>query len=114
MSKTKCSPQTISIDGTDYVRANDVSAPPAGEEYRITVVDNRGLMFVGWIDLTSEERFLTIRNARCVIYWGTDEHVAQLVAGPREDTRLGAMADVVVDREKIVFSYRADEGGWDV
>ncbi len=113
MAKTKCAVQTISIDGINYVKANTVSAPPEGEEYRITVVDNRGLMFVGWIDLTSDERFLTIRNARCVIYWGTDEHVAQLTSGPRDETKLGAMADVVIDKEKIVFSYRTDPEEWD-
>ena len=79
----------------------------------IIVVDNRGLMFVGYFDLSGDSEWITIRKARCVINWGTiTEHVAGLCDGPRESTKLGKSRDVIVRRENIQFAYENISGDW--
>ena len=76
----------------------------------IAIVDNRGLTFVGDAD-TSDPRELTeIRDARCIIWWGTDEHLAQIVDGPRPDTKLGASKTIRVTPWSVVAVYECGDG----
>ena len=99
---------TIAINGETYRRVY------AGESgLKIIVVDNRGLTFVGYCDLDGDEDFIQVLDARCVIRWGTTEHLAQLVDGPTSDTVLGRKADVVVARRSVVAYYDASAKGWE-
>ena len=89
-----------------------------GVEYRpiqkdgglsIVIVDNRGLTFVGYVTPSGDG--FTIRDARCVIRWGTSEHLAELAAnGPFPNTTLGHKRDVWV--QQIVLRYSCSES-WD-
>jgi len=97
----------ITVDGEKYQRIGTEK-----ERLMIICVDNRGLMFVGRVDLSGKGEFVTIRNARCVIYWGTENHVAELVSGPKSKTKLGAAADVKILRKNMVFAYACDKEGW--
>lgn len=97
--------KNVVVDGVEYA---PVSA--GSEEKMILVVDNRGLTFVGDVDLSGDSDDVLIRNARCIIRWGTSEHLAELVSGPLEGTRLGATADVTVSRRNIVLRYKCGEG----
>jgi len=100
----------LKIDGVVYKAIENRT-----ETKKLICVDNRGLLFVGNADLSGENEEIIIRNARCVIQWGTSGHVAELINGPLENTKLGAKADVTVYRKNIVFwySYRGDPAVWD-
>ena len=98
--------QELMIDGVRYHRVDD-----SGERMRIAIVDNRGLTFVGRMSLNGNSEWITIHDARCVIYWGTTKHLAQLAAdGPTDKTRLGQTRDVIVSARSIVAVYDCGEG----
>ena len=84
----------------------------ADDHLMIVGVDNRGLTFIGWVDL-SGEGMITIKDARCIIRWGTTEHLAELAEdGPTENTMLGRARDVIVNKHNIQFAYYANEKRW--
>ena len=95
----------IEVNGEKYQKVST-----AGEKLRIVIVENRGLTFVGRVDISGDSDQLLIRDARCVIRWGTENHLAELAeCGPREHTRLGARRDVTVFRRNIVAAYECSE-----
>lgn len=83
-----------------------------GEKLVIAIVDNRGLTFIGYADFSSDNEQITIRDARCLVTWGTNEHLAQLIDGPLSNTKLGKKADVTVFRQQLVLFYEVDEKSW--
>jgi len=103
--------KNVTIDGTDYQPVNT-----EGETLRIVVADNRGLTFVGMCKDPAEidpACWLTIRDARCVIRWGTTSHIAQLAAeGPSANTRLGVARTVRVRVLSCVFYYDCNVEAW--
>jgi len=98
------SAEKIVVDGVEYKKVGS-----NGEKMMIVCVDNRGLTFIGKCNLDAEGEWITIRDARCIIYWGTSNHIAELTTGPNSETRLGAKEDVIVRRHNIVFAYEAGE-----
>ena len=107
MSKKK----EIVVDGIKYVPEQR----DADEEFRIVVVDNRGLTFVGYVNIHQPaETMATIRDARCIIRWGTKHHLAELVNGPLPNTMLGACANVQFPLRNLIVSYVCDDTdkGW--
>jgi hypothetical protein len=106
--------QTLSVNGVDYVRKDsipqNVTVPLENEAMRIVCVDNRGLTFVGKCSLDEKGEWLTIKDAMCVIYWGTTQHIAELVNGPTSKTRLGKAQTVRVRAENVVFVYDCVSG----
>ncbi len=103
------SKDTVTIDGVEYHKRDT-----GGERLRIMIVDNRGLTFVGMCEdpATAEGDWLTIRDARCVVRWGTTGHIAQLAtSGPNSNTKLGMAHDVKVCVSSIVLCYDCD-GEW--
>ena len=98
----------INIDGVEYTPTNT-----DGEKLEIVCVDNHGLMFVGFVDFAGDSEFVLIKKARCIIRWGTKEHVAQLIAGPTDTTMLGESADVLVARKNVQYRYQVS-GEWGV
>jgi hypothetical protein len=98
---------TIELNGVKYRRAE-----PSGERMRIVIADNRGLTFVGRCNIDGDSEQIVIHDARCIIHWGTEKHLAQLVNGPTEETGLGACADVTVFRRNLVAAYDVDEEKW--
>jgi hypothetical protein len=98
----KC--KTIAIDGVEYRPVDDTPKP--GEALRLVLADNRGLLFVGRCSLDEGGDWLTIYGARCVIYWGTTGHIAQLAkTGPTLTTKLGTEATVRVRMTGVVAVY---------
>ena len=91
----------ITVNGHKYQRIDT-----RGEKLRIVIVDNRGLTFVGQVDLSGNEEQIVIRDARCVIRWGTQSHLAQLAeVGPMSNTVMGSTRDVTVFRRNLVAAY---------
>lgn len=95
----------IQVNGIPYVR----EVVQADCRMRIVIADNRGLTFVGRCSLSGDNEWVMIKDARCIIVWGTDKHLAQLVDGPRPNTQFGDKRDVLVRRSNIVAVYDCGE-----
>jgi hypothetical protein len=95
----------------DCITVNGVEYRPVEKRgtLSIVIVDNRGLTFVGEVEFETQMNGMTlIRNARCVIRWGTSQHLAQLAeSGPMNDTVLGASRDVYV--ADVIALYECSE-----
>jgi hypothetical protein len=106
-------PKTISIDGTDYIRASDMPAGPPSE-YRIVVAD-RGWVFVG-PTVDEADGGVTISPARCIRVWGTDESKPGLgylaLNGPTDKTKLDPSGTVRIPQHAVVASFDARESAW--
>ena len=100
--------ETINIDGVTYVKQ-----PSDGAARHIVMVDNRGLTFVGFVDFSNAEYPKTIHGARCVIQWGTNEHLAELATkGPLKNTKLGYIGDFTMHSSPI-GSYRCSDAWYE-
>jgi len=98
----------VIIDGRKYREASTV-----GEATRLVLVDNRGLLFVGKTSLIQDDLgFITIHDARCVVYWGTTKHIAELCDGPTPKTKLGKQKTVRVQSTMAV--YDCADGAWEL
>ena len=97
----------VIVDGVEFRPVDD-----GGEKLRIVIVDNRGLTFVGRCSLNGRGEWIKILDARCIVYWGTTQHLAELVDGPTSKTRLGKSQTVTVRRGNIVAAYDCIVGGW--
>ena len=92
-------PTTISIDGTEYVRADSLG-PTEQTEYRI-VIAQRGWVFVGQYDADDNEVVLT--NAKVIRKWGTTAGLGQLaLSGPTSATVLDPAGTVRLHPMSIV------------
>jgi len=99
--------EIIEVNGKKY-KAIDSE----GLSLKLICVDNRGLLFVGNVDLSGSSEFVTIHDAQCIIVWGTTQHVAEICDGPTSSTRLGAKKSVDILRKNIIYSYDASIKGW--
>lgn len=94
---------TIEINGETYTKVHD------NGDMKIVCVDNRGLTFVGRVEDVGDG-WTRIHKARCIIRWGTTQHIAEIVPGPTDNTKLGAESTVDVRTDNIQFSYACGEG----
>ena len=103
-------PQTISIDGTDYVRADSITSPHAGSTVRIVVLQ-RGWVVVG--RYTEDGDDVTIDNASVIRVWGTTKGLGELGDGPTGSTKLDKAGQVRAHRGAVVLTIMANESKWD-
>lgn len=110
-------PETMKIDDVEYVRKDSVINEPVDETtepLRIIMNDDRGLCLVGNVDLSGDNWLVKIKNARCIIRWGTSEHLAELAdKGPMENTRLGYKYTHTMPRDRISLIIDCKKGAWD-
>lgn len=101
--------EIIEVNGVKYKKIEGEK-----ERLRILIIDNRGLTFVGRVNFDNVENGrVKVREARCVIRWGTAKHLAELAAkGPRPNTRFGLSRDIEVSGQDIVMSIDCDEEAW--
>ena len=100
--------KNIVVDGVEYRPVKQ-----DGERLSIIIADNRGLAFIGWVDWSGDGERIVVRDARCIIRWGTKKHIAELISGPSENTRLGLSATVYLRRSQIICDYEVkDVGAW--
>ena len=100
--------EKVTIDGVEYERVEQ-----CGEKLCIAIIDNRGLMMVGYFDPDeiAVGQFTKIRDARCIIRWGTEKHLAELaVNGKTSKTTLGMKKDIYA---QILAFYVCDCEVWD-
>lgn len=102
MSKT-----TLTIDGTDYVRADTIDRPAS--TVRIVVLQ-RGWVVVGRYIEEGDE--VTVLDASVIRKWGTTRGLGQLRAGPTQDTILDPAGTVRAHRGAVVLTIDCDEDAW--
>jgi hypothetical protein len=107
-------PKTLKIDDVEYVRIDDVQPLDESKEpLRIVMNNDRGLCIVGNVDLSGAGEFVTIRNGRCVIRWGTSGHLAELAdKGISPNTKLGHMFDHMIPRRSIGLVLNCNKENW--
>jgi hypothetical protein len=97
-------PTTMSINGVDYVRQDQVSQEIG--EIRIIVAD-RGWVFVGNCT-DNADGSVTIRNAKNIRSWGTTKGLGELSKGPTESTKFDEYGTV----KTVPIVTIAVDGGW--
>ena len=95
----------IMIDGVRYLPVDECG------EIKIVVLD-RGLVYVGRYFRCGDE--VTIRDARCIIRWGTTQHLGELVSGPLENTKLGAINVVTCNIRKVIHTVEVSQDAWHI
>ena len=99
--------KTISIDGIDYVRADQVSI--TATETQI-VVGQRGWVFVGQVSEDGDD--LVITDARNIRVWGTTKGLGELVAGPTGSTKSDVYGVVRMPKLTVIARINVDAGAW--
>ena len=110
-------PKTMMIDDIKYVRADSVKTidpvDESTEPLRIIMNNDRGLCLVGNVDLSGDNWLVTIKNARCIIRWGTSKHLAELAEkGPLSNTNLGFEKTQIMPRSKIALIIDCNKENW--
>ena len=94
----------VMIDGVRYVRADEAGP------IKMVVLD-RGFVYVGRYKRTDEE--VEISDARCVIRWGTKNHLGELINGPLDNTTLGDACVVRTHIDRVNHVIEVSQDGWD-
>lgn len=105
-------PTTLKIDNVEYVRADSLAT---GDPTAIQiVVADRGWVFVG--NTEHDEKGITIANARCIRYWGTDDKQPGLgwlaLNGPTAKTKLDVSGTVRIPLHSVVATFDARADKW--
>jgi hypothetical protein len=99
--------KTISIDGVDYVRADQIDLTPSTKQI---VVLQRGWIVVG--DVVDDGEEITILNASVIRYWGTTQGIGELVNGPTAKTKLDKAGTVRSLKLALVLRLDVDASKW--
>ena len=98
----------ITIDGTEYVRADSIDAGPS--EVQIVVIEGRWNI-VGRV-ARDDEGSLTITDGKVLTYWGTTMGLGELASGPTAKTRAHPVPTCRVPASKVLLTLDADAQGW--
>lgn len=102
--------KNVNIDGQECQPVDD-----PGESLCIVICDNRGLTFIGYVNIGDEfcDEIVTIRDARCIIRWGSlSGHIAEIAKGPTSNTKLGEKRTFYAMGRNIIGFYKASQEGW--
>jgi hypothetical protein len=105
------------IDGVQYVLKDSISKfepiDESTEPLRIIMNMDRGLCIVGNVNLDTDGPLLKIKNARCIIKWGTSKHLAELAdQGPLENTVFGHEYPHTIPHSSIALILDCNMGNW--
>lgn len=98
-------PQSIKIDDVEYIRKDETTEG----DIKIVVLD-RGYVYVG--NVTLEENFVVIRNAKNIRYWGTTKGLGELVNGPTPTTKLDIVGTVRANTKALINLIDVDQSKW--
>jgi len=102
-------PKTISIDGTDYIRAD--SQPTVTGDIQIVVAD-RSWNFIGRTTHNGDGS-ITIKNAQVIRRWGTSKGLGQLaLEGKQSNTVLDDSGTVTIPAHAVVAVFDTDASKW--
>jgi hypothetical protein len=95
----------------DRPAADDAAQVSAGLG-RALVVADRGFVWAAE-DVTLDDDFARLKNARAVRRWGTSEGLNELAKkGPLPNTRLDAPADLLVSRRALIAVVPCEADKW--
>lgn len=93
----------IIVDGVTYVPKE------TSGDMKICVLD-RGFSYVGRVEIAGQ--MVHIKNARCLIRWGTTSHLGELKNGPLPNTKLGSVCNVTVPVSSLIHMIDVLEEKW--
>ena len=97
---------TITIDGTEYVRADSINREPTTKQI---VVLQRGWVVVG--DVTIDGENVTIRDASTIRIWGATKGLGELaLTGPTSKTILDPTGTVRAHLLGVVMFLDVTDG----
>ncbi|MET4780848.1 hypothetical protein [Glaciihabitans sp. UYNi722] len=99
--------KTISIDGVDYVRADQVTIDASETQI---VVGQRGWIFVGAVHEDGDD--LVITDARNIRIWGTTKGLGELASGPTDKTKSDLYGTVRIPKLTVVARINVTAGAW--
>ncbi len=104
-------PTTISIDGTEYIRAD--SFIPTDSPVKILVLKDRWNL-VGHLTDMDDDGAITLTDAKVIRYWGTTAGLGQIAKnGPTNKTILDPCnGTVVVEAAAVLFTIDCDPDKW--
>lgn len=104
-------PTTISIDGTDYVRADSIKTTITDSEVKIVVLEGRWNL-VGRYSIDGD--YGVLDDAKVIRYWGTTKGLGELAAGgPTTKTILDPCnGQVRFQLRAQVLTLDADDSKW--
>ena len=101
---------TISIDGTDYVRADSVPSKDFSSSPVRIVVLQRGWVVVGYYAEDGDR--VTIERAKIIRRWGTTKGLGELATGPVSESVLDPAGLVESHRLGVVLTIACDADAW--
>jgi hypothetical protein len=93
------------VNGIEYI------PKPAEGDIKIVVLE-RGFVYVG--EVTELDDGIRVENARNIIRWGTSRHIAELVNGPLEDTRLGDVCSFKAYTHSVIHMLDVESEKWKI
>ena len=100
-------PQTLSIDGVDYVRKDSIQETDG--EIKIAVLD-RGFVYVGKTEFDGD--FLIISGAKNIRVWGTTKGLGELVNGPTNSTKLDNVGTIRIPVRALISVIDVVQEKW--
>jgi len=101
---------TISIDGTDYVRADSVPGKDFSSSPVRIVVLQRGWVVVGYYAEDGDK--VTVEQAKIIRRWGTTKGLGELATGPVSESVLDPAGMVETHRLGVVLTIACDADAW--
>ena len=78
---------------------------------KIFVLD-KGFIYVGILEEDDGDK-LIIKNAHAIIKWGTTKHLAELVNGPLDNTKIGDSCSIYVKWSSVVHIIEVNQNAWE-
>lgn len=100
----------VELNGVKYVRKDSVSFPAAVPGDIQIVVADRGFVYIGKVEITSE--YTILRKAQNIRIWGTSRGLGELVSGPREQTKLDPVGTVRIPNRAVISIIDVEQSKW--
>lgn len=92
--------QTLATIITALTTSKDAARKPNHPSGQHIVVLDRGFVYVG--DVTMDDDYCTIRNARNIRVWGTKNGLGELRNGPLEGTKMDICGEVIAPAKSVI------------
>ena len=102
-------PSSIKIDEVEYVRKDSIQDNDG--EIKIVVLD-RGFVYVGQV--SQEDDFYVIKNAKNIRQWGTTKGLGELVSGPLANTKLDNVGTVRAPSCALISLIDVEQAKWNL
>jgi hypothetical protein len=86
---------------------NSTPSAPRNLGMRIVVLE-RGFVYVG--NVSVDDDFVTVINARNIRRWGTTAGLGELVNGPLKDTKVDPCGDLLIPLRAVIHFIQCQKG----